>query len=633
VSRTALGARELVEVMASYEESLARHREAINRLNVYPVPDGDTGTNMHLTLESVRKELAGLPGSDDMRATCKAISHGSLMGARGNSGVILCQILRGLATTFAAAPGAGVNGASVGSSELIRGLAEADVAARAGVMRPVEGTILTVATAAAAGAAGANAAAANANANVNATANAAANAAAGTTADPPDPPGQSPAPASPAAAASATAPAGADLVTVTEAARTAAVEALWRTPEQLPVLASAGVVDAGGAGLVLLFDAFLHVIDGRDLPESLPLPEAVAALIAGGADFVSGSGRAPAGADPGALTDSGAGSGAPAVGEDISDLRYEVMYLLEAPDRAVPAFKSVWAGIGDSIVVVGGDGMWNCHIHTDDIGAAVEAALDAGRPRNIRVTDLLEQVEEESWVRKAAAASPPEEVDLGPAPVTSVVAVATGDGIGRIFYSLGARHIVAGGQSMNPSTEQILQVIEATPGSEVVVLPNNKNIRAVAAQACELSSKPARVVDTAGIQEGFAALLEYDPEVGAEENSVAMADAAARVVAGEVTQAVRASDTEVGEIAAGDWIGLSRRGIEVVGGSVADATCRLLDRLLEESHEIVTIIEGAGVKAADTRRVTEWLAENRPGLAVELHHGGQPLYPYLIAVE
>jgi DAK2 domain fusion protein YloV len=570
VIRDALGAADLVEVMAGFERGLARHRDVINRLNVYPVPDGDTGTNMYLTLESVRKELAGLEAVADLRAVCRAISHGSLMGARGNSGVILCQILRGFAKTVA--QHAETADAMIGPAEMVAGLAEANVAARAGVMKPVEGTILTVAAS--------------------------------------------------AASAAATAPADSDLLGVAEAARQAAVEALWRTPEQLAVLATAGVVDAGGAGLVLLFDAFLEVIDGREPPSHLPLPDEVVARIADGVDWAASQVAAAPG-DP--LV---AGEG------DVGDLRYEVMYFLEAPDHAIPAFKNVWAGIGDSIVVVGGEGMWNCHIHTNDIGAAVEAAIDAGRPRSIRVTDLLEQVEEESWVRRAAGSGAGEvEEELGPAPVTSVVAVATGDGIGRIFHSLGVRHIVAGGQSMNPSTEQILQVMKATPGAEVIVLPNNKNIRAVAAQACELSEKPARVVDTAGIQEGFAALLEYDPEVGADANAEAMAAAAARVVAGEVTQAVRASDTEVGEIIAGDWIGVSRRGIEVVAATVADATIRLLDRLLREQHEIVTIIEGAGAKPADTRRVTEWLTEHRPDLAIELHDGGQPLYPYLVAVE
>src|SRR5208283_1541530 len=197
--------------------------------------------------------------------------------------------------------------------------------------------------------------------------------------------------------------------------------------------------------------------------------------------------------------------------------RYEVMYFLDAPDDTLGAFKSVWAGIGDSIVVVGGDGLWNCHIHTDDIGAAIEAALDVGRPRDIRVTDLLDLVEEESWVRRAAELAPAQPALEEPAPVTSVVAVATGDGIRRIFHSLGVHHIVGGGQSMNPSTAQILEVIETVPGAEVVILPNNKNIFAVAKQACELSPRPAYVVDTPGIQEGFAALLEYDPGATGEE--------------------------------------------------------------------------------------------------------------------
>jgi DAK2 domain fusion protein YloV len=563
---TAFGAAQLREVMQAFEGALGRQKDLVNRLNVYPVPDGDTGTNMHLTLESVSRELAGL-ASDDMAATCKAISHGSLMGARGNSGVILCQILRGLTSSF-------IGKTEITAGDLAAALGEANAAARSAVMRPVEGTILSVSKGAAE-AAGAVAAAGDAT----------------------------------------------TITAVAEVARQAAVEALWRTPEQLQVLANAGVVDAGGAGLVLLFDALLEVADGRPIPDQIPLPDGMAERVAGGAAVQSPAGGAMAGVD----------------GEDgdVSDLRYEVMYFLEAADHAIAAFKSVWAGIGDSIVVVGGDGTWNCHIHTNDIGAAVEAALDAGRPRNIRVTDLLEQVEEESWVRLAASAAsqPTDETDLGPAPTTSVVAVATGIGIGRIFHSLGARHIVAGGQSMNPSTEQILTVMEATPGAEVVVLPNNKNIYAVAAQACELSTKPARVVNTAGIQEGFAALLEYDPEAGADENATAMSAAAARVVAGEVTQAVRASSTEAGEVAEGDWIGISRKGIEVVAKSMSEVTIRLIDRLLQDSHEIVTIIDGPGAKAADTRHITEWLRETRPDVTIDLHHGGQALYPYLISAE
>ncbi len=554
---TALRAGELRAVMAAFEEALERHRPTLNRLNVYPVPDGDTGTNMHLTLQAVRVELESESAGPAMTAVCGAISHGSLMGARGNSGVILCQVLRGLAETFAGAE-------SIDAPLLAAGLARADETARAGVMRPVEGTILTVCA---------------------------------------------------EAARAAAAAAGEGLLAAAEAARQAAVTALHDTPRLLPVLEKAGVVDAGGAGLVLFYDALLSVVDGRAMPAELELPPEVVANL--------GSGQAPL-------------ESVVALSEEEEPLssgpRYEVMLFLEADDETVPAFKEVWSDIGDSIVVVGGERLWNCHIHTDDIGASIEAALDVGRPSRIRVTDLYEQVEEESWVRQAVETAPLLEAPEPPQR-TSVIAVATGEGIRRIFHSLGVRNIVAGGQSMNPSTAEILEMIEAVPGEEAVLLPNNKNIHAVAAQAAEVASKPARVVPTEGIQEGFAALLEYDPEASAEENAAAMGEAAARVSAGEVTQAVRGSETPAGRVEAGDWIGLSRRGIEVVAGGPAEAACGLLDKLMTGRQEIVTIIEGAGATAADTRRITEWLAANRPEATVELHQGGQPVYPYLLATE
>ena len=572
-----LEARQLRDAMVAYELALRLHREVLNRLNVYPVPDGDTGTNMGLTAEAV---LSALPaedatGADDMEVTCKAIAHGSLMGARGNSGVILCQILRGMVGTFAVV-------GEVDAGAMSRALEEASDAARAGVMRPVEGTILTVA-------------------------------------------------ASAAAAAADAAGAGADLAGVLGQARSSAVDALHRTPELLPVLAAAGVVDAGGAGLVLLFDAFLHAVVGTPLPETLPLPEAVEEVLRSSLRE-PGTARTGAGGPAGVTGETTAGL-AGGAGDAVGDLRSEVMYLLEAPDAAIPAFKEVWAGVGDSIVVVGGDGLWNCHIHTDDIGAAIEAALDAGRPREIRVTDLAEQVEEEMWVRSAADADVYRRTEGGTPPVTSVVAVGTGPGVRRIFHSLGVHHVVAGGQSMNPSTAQILELVEAVPSDEVVVLPNNKNIFPVAAQVSQLTEKHVRVVETPGIQEGFAALLEYDPEAGADENAAAMRAAAERVVAGEVTRAVRAASSPAGQIEEGDWIGLSRTGIVSVAASPGEAAIRLLDAIVGEGHEIVTLIEGEGATAAETRRVTEWLRARRPGVSVERHHGGQPLYPYLVSVE
>ncbi len=556
---TALDARGLAETMIVARDLLARHQSAINRLNVYPVPDGDTGTNMLLTLGSVVDEVGPLEsvgaGAPAMQLVCAAVAHGSLMGARGNSGVILCQVLRGLAGPLAAAPEG-----LVGAGEIAAGLADGAAAARQAVLRPVEGTMLSVADAA-------------------------------------------------ATAAGEAVRAQLGLAAVLGSARAAAVSALWRTPEQLPVLAKAGVVDAGGAGFLLLLDAFGEVVTG-ETAGGLELPPDVLATLASGA---------------------GEPQSMPAAGTEGVELRYEVMYLLDAPDEAIPAFKEVWAGVGDSIVVVGGSGLWNCHIHTDDIGAAIEAALDAGRPREIRVTDLVEQVEEEEWVRRAETSTVDE--PSGPPPVTSVVAVATGDGVRRIFRSLGVGLTVAGGQSMNPSTAEILAALEAVPAGEVVLLPNNSNIIPVAEQAALRSTKRVRVVPTRGVQEGFAALLEYDPQASVDENAGTMTDAASRIVAGEVTRAVRAADSPVGAISAGDFIGLSRSGVESVAATLGEATCKLIDRLVGPGHEIVTMIEGEGSTVAERRKVTEWIRAEHPELSVERHSGGQPLYPFLLSVE
>jgi DAK2 domain fusion protein YloV len=586
-----IDAAALRAVVHRYRDALGAHREAINRLNVYPVPDGDTGTNMTLTLVSVCEELAG--AGEDMAATCTAIGHGSLMGARGNSGVILSQVLRGLADAFRERE-------AVGPAELAEALERASAAAYGAVMKPVEGTILTVVRES-------------------------------------------------AAAAAERARDGACLVEVLEAARARGADALARTPELLPVLAQAGVVDAGGAGFLLLLDALLDVVDARGLPErptdarSSAGPPEVSAK----APWMAPPGAADGPADPrrrgrqaaAAVSEGAGGAGANQEHTANQQLRYEVMYLLEAPDEAIPAFKDVWAGIGDSIVVVGGDGIWNCHIHTDDIGAAIEAALDAGRPRRIRVTDLLEQVAEtggqlieEPWVRDASPADD-EALAIDEPATTAVVTVAVGDGIRRLFHSLHAQRIVTGGQTMNPSTADLLAAVEAAPAEQVVILPNNKNIVPVAEQVGSQTAKQVAVVPTRGVTEGFAALLAYDPEAELDANVAAMTAAAAGVVAGEVTSAVRDSSSEAGPIRAGDWLGLSRDGIEVVDADLATACCALLDRLVGPEHEIVTIIEGEDASPAVTRQVCAWLAEHRPDTEAEVHNGGQPLYPYLFGVE
>jgi len=551
-----LDADGLRSVITAFRDGLRSHQAVINRLNVYPVPDGDTGTNMALTVESVLGDLAALGDGADLAATCKAISHGSLMGARGNSGVILSQILRGVAATVADA-------GQLDGAALTTALATASKAAYGAVMKPVEGTILTVVRVAAAGAASVN---------------------------------------------------GAPLVQVADAAAAAGRRALASTPELLPVLAEAGVVDAGGSGFLLLLDALLHIADGRPMPEPADV-DSIDVNITTLSDV----------ADHAHAQDEAHG--------DVSGLRYEVMYFLEAADDTIPAFKHVWAGIGDSIVVVGGDGIWNCHIHTDDIGAAIEAAIDCGRPRNIRVTDLLEQVEEERWVRESGSEAVPDARPSLEPVTTAVVAVSTGEGVRRIFHSLGVQRIVTGGQSMNPSTADLLAAVEEVLADDVVILPNNKNIVPVAEQVQGQTTKRVRVVPTRGVAEGFAALMAYDPAAPGDENEAEMREAAEHVVAGEVTRAVRPSSCELGPIAEGDWLGISREGIRSIEKELSDAATALLADLLTGDHEIVTLIEGEGANAGATRRITEWVAEHHPDVSCEIHHGGQPLYPYYVGIE
>ena len=541
-SLTTLSAADLSRAVTTYAGLLRAQRDVINRLNVYPVPDGDTGTNMTLTLESVVADVNALGTEVTMAEVCRAIAQGSLMGARGNSGVILSQMLRGLIQGF--------GDDCVDATQLAAGLVRADVLARQAVARPVEGTILSVARAAAEGAQDVS-----------------------------------------------------TLASVVHGARDAAKVALAKTPEQLAVLKQAGVVDSGGTGLVLWFDALCFVVAGDPLPptpdiESLsPLPE---------------------------LNES--------VESNVGELKYEVMFLLDADDDKMPAFRTLWSTLGDSIVIVGGEGLYNCHIHihSDDVGASIEAALDAGRPRQIRVTDLSEQVIEERWVREANVL--PEVLET-PAPTTAVVAVVVGEGVGRIFQTLGVRALVKGGQSMNPSTAELVEAVRATGSRQVIILPNNRNIRAVAEQVNDLLDVEVRVVCTDSIVEGFAALLSYDPDDSVDENHRAMTDSAVHVTAGEVTQAVRDTSTDVGDVRSGDWIGLGAGGVLAISDTLDEVNQKLLRALVKNQHELLTIIEGEGSSPEATRALREFATTHFPQLGIEVHHGGQPLYPYLFGVE
>ena len=554
------GADALRETVITFRDTMRAHQEGINRLNVYPVPDGDTGTNMTRTLDAVVAELEGADAG--LETTCEAISHGSLMGARGNSGVILSQILRGLAATMR-------TNTPPTATKLADALKAASVAAYEAVLKPIEGTILTV---------------------VRETADAAQRAAHD----------------------------GATLAAMLHVARAAGRTALANTPEQLPVLKDAGVVDAGGAGFLLLMDSALHVVDGEPLPE----PEDVAGPTSEQLERVM-----QRGANDGMV--------------DVSELRYEVMFLLNIEDAKSKAFMEAWGKIGDSIVVVGGDGLYNCHVHTNDIGAAIEAPLElGGKPFKIRVTDLFEEVAEEHAQREAELGVSNTTPVRRPAvkqlpPVNcAVVAVCSGDGLAELFGQMNVQGVVTGGQTMNPSTAELLDAVEHMNAQQVVILPNNKNIIPVANQINALTKKDVRVVPTCSMAEALAALVFYDPEADAAVNAEAMTGAAEAVATGEVTQAVRDTNTDVGPVKNGDWIGLVRGdGVVAVGGTMVAATTQLLDTLITPGRELLTMITGDLATSRQIEEVIAYLSENHPDVEVEVHAGGQPLYPFLFGVE
>ena len=554
------GADALRETVITFRDTMRAHQEGINRLNVYPVPDGDTGTNMTRTLDAVVAELEGADAG--LETTCEAISHGSLMGARGNSGVILSQILRGLAATMR-------TNTPPTASKVADALKAASVAAYEAVLKPIEGTILTV---------------------VRETADAAQRAAHD----------------------------GATLAAMLHVARAAGRTALANTPEQLPVLKDAGVVDAGGAGFLLLMDSALHVVDGEPLPE----PE---------------EGGGPSAEQLERVMQRGANDGV----VDVSELRYEVMFLLNIEDAKSKAFMEAWGKIGDSIVVVGGDGLYNCHVHTNDIGAAIEAPLElGGKPFKIRVTDLFEEVAEEHAQREAelgvANTTPVRRPAVKQLPPVNcaVVAVCSGDGLAELFGQMNVQGVVTGGQTLNPSTAELLDAVEHMNAQQVVILPNNKNIIPVANQINALTKKDVRVVPTCSMAEALAALVFYDPEADAAVNAEAMTGAAEAVATGEITQAVRDTNTDVGPVKNGDWIGLVRGdGVVAVGGTMVAATTQLLDTLITPGRELLTMITGDLATSRQIEEVIAYLSENHPDVEVEVHAGGQPLYPFLFGVE
>ncbi len=528
-------------------EALGVAREEIDALNVYPVPDGDTGTNLFLTLESARDAMLDRLEADppaDLRAALAAYSRGALLGARGNSGVIMSQLVGALLKRIGEA-GAGDRSAVV----FAEGMDRATEAAYAAVGDPVEGTILTVARA-----------------------------------------------ASEAALEAAAVPAY-RLGHVIRAAAAAAREALAHTPEQLKTLADAGVVDAGGRGLCVVLDAAETAVTGRwtvERPASLgvhaipvPLPT----------DDLRPDGPA-----------------------------YEVMYLLEADDETVPALRRRLAPLGDSLVVVGGDGLWNVHVHVDDVGAAVEAGIEAGRPYRIRVTHFAEQIQ-----RLAVAA---EQRRAPGRKGRTVVVVAAGAGLERLFTEAGATVVPSAGR--RPSTGQLLATIEASGAAEVIVLPNDRDSVAVAEAAAQSAREDGHVrvavIPTSAQVQGLAALAVHEPGRAFDEDVLHMTAAARHARSGAVTVASRRAMTTGGPCEPGDVLGAVEGDFVVVGQDLRHVATDVVERLLGGGGELVTVV--AGAEGADlARAVAAHLASEHPTVDVVVYDGGQERYPLLLGVE
>ncbi len=523
-------------------EGLAAAREEIDALNVYPVPDGDTGTNMFLTVESARDALveALAQDPDDLRAGLHAYGRGALLGARGNSGVILSQLVGALLRRIGQA-GPDDRSAAV----FAEGMALATDAAYAAVGTPVEGTILSVARAAA-------------------------DAAHRAALDPDQ-----------------------RLGGVVHASVQAAVVALARTPEQLPRLAQAGVVDAGGRGLCVVLAAAESAVTGQR-PASV--------------DHHVGSPALPVGGLPsGDLTEGG-----PA---------YEVMYLLEADDDAIPGLRAALAPLGDSLVVVGGEGLWNVHVHVDDVGPAVEAGIRAGRPRRIEVTHFAEQ-RSRATERRA--------VPRG----RKLVIVAAGPGLVELYRESGAE-VIEGGPGRRPSTGRLLRAIEATGAQEVIVLPNDADtVRTAEAAAHEAEAKGVHVVviPTRAQVQGIAALAVHEPGRPLDSDVVQMTAAARGARHGAVTLAAKEAMTSAGPCAPGDTLGVVQNDFVIVGEDLFEVACGVLERLLGGGGELVTLV--AGEEAGDLAEACEhWVGQAHPGVDVVVYQGGQDRYPLLMAVE
>ncbi len=560
-----LGQPESIDGMAVFKAlmagsaSLQAHVAEVNALNVFPVPDGDTGTNMSLTLRAALDEV-GSPEGLTASEVFRRISHGALMGARGNSGVILSQILRGFARALD-------DKAVLAAQDIAAGLTASAETAYKGVMKPVEGTMLTVIREA-------------------------------------------------AEAAQGVASVGGDVQAVIAAALSEARASLERTPELLPVLKEAGVVDAGGQGLVHIIQGVLGYAKGEQVVAESELPA-----------FAEESLQ---------------------VHDHPGDEHYgfDVQFIISSPSRTVEDLRHDLSAMGDSLLVVGDERAVKVHIHSEHPGPILEYGIQQGVISAIIVENMQVQYQEfmqasrvndqpDSRPRELLPVDRIRESMAGANPLAdvSVVAVASGAGLAEVFTSLGAEAVVPGGQTMNPSTQDLISAIEGVKNEAVVILPNNSNVILTAQQASQITSKKVRVVPTKTMPQGIAALLGFNYQAGLEENFESMLDSCQQVETLEITRAVRSVQVNGLSVSEGEFIGLWNDDLKAAGDSALDVAVDLLGQMEMDRYEILTIYYGSDVSEAEAASLCRELEALYPDLEYEVLDGGQAYYHYIISVE
>lgn len=553
-----IDAKMLAKMFLAGAKNLESKKEWINELNVFPVPDGDTGTNMTLTIMSAAKDVAAMNANNDldMKSLAKAISSGSLRGARGNSGVILSQLFRGFTKAIR-------DYDTIDIPLLAEACEKAVETAYKAVMKPKEGTILTVAK--------------------SASLKARELADAGET----------------------------DLEKYIGDIIERADYVLSQTPEMLPVLKQAGVVDSGGQGLMQVLKGAYEAFLGKEI------------------DWTVTETAAPAGAPF-------AGSQETVLEESEIKFGYCTEFIIMLSKtfniKQEMDFKAYLESIGDSIVVVADDDVVKVHVHTNDPGLAIQKALKYGALSNMKIDNM--RLEHHEKVVKMAQKEQQEAAAPAEKKAAAFIAVSVGEGINAILKDLGVDYIIEGGQTMNPSTEDVLNAIEKVNAETVYVLPNNKNIILAANQAKYMTEdKKIVVIPTKTIAQGITAVINYVPDLSPEENEAAMTEAIETVRTGEVTYAVRDTVIDDHEIHQGDYMGIGDAGILAVGQAIETVTKDMIDSMMDEDMELISIYYGQETKEEDAAALRDKVAEKYPACDVELQYGGQPIYYYIVSAE